>query len=176
MQVFFTSDLHIGHNAINKYRPQFSTALENHQYMLELFASLKKRNIVYVLGDFLFHGEHYQPTLDAISKMHCNVKLLLGNHDSLYLYRDLPHNIELQLPFYSYKQMWLSHCPIHPHEMRNRLGNVHGHMHLETLNDPFYFNANIDVNNYQFVPLETIKQFFASRTQSEPNSRTIINP
>ena len=32
------------------------------------------------------------------------------------------------------------------------------------------------VNNYQFVPLETIKQFFASRTQSEPNSRTIINP
>ena len=50
------------------------------------------------------------------------------------------------------------------------------HMHLETLNDPFYFNANIDVNNYQFVPLETIKQFFASRTQSEPNSRTIINP
>lgn len=29
----------------------------------------------------------------------------------------------------SKKGYWLSHCPIHPMEMRNRVGCIHGHTH-----------------------------------------------
>ena len=72
----------------------------------------------------------------------------MGNHDSKLLYNETC--IEMQLPFYSYKNMWLNHCPIHPEELRGRDGCVHGHMHLESLPDKRYFNVNLDVNNYQF--------------------------
>ena len=69
---------------------------------------------------------------------------------------------------FSYKSLWLSHAPIHPQEMRNRAGNVHGHLHEERVlldsetgeTDPEYFNVNLDVNNYQFVSLDTIKAHF----------------
>ena len=82
----------------------------------------------------------------------------MGNHDSKKLYKE--DCIEMQLPFYSYKSMWLSHCPIHPKEMRGRRANLHGHMHLERLDDTNYFNVNLDVNGYKFVSLEYIKKHF----------------
>ena len=66
--------------------------------------------------------------------------------------------MEIQLPLFSYKGIWLSHCPIHPLELRGREGNAHGHLHLEKLNDKRYFNVNIDVNNYEFVTFDKIKE------------------
>lgn len=115
--------------------------------------------------------------------MPCTIKLVLGNHDSLEIYEHRPHNVKIQLPLFVYKHFWLSHCPIHPTEMRDRLGNIHGHLHEEVvtrqITNPFskgygkqvpdkrYFNVNIDVNDYQLVPLDTIKEYF--KEQSETN-------
>ena len=160
--VYFTSDLHLGHKAIPKYRKKFDTQEQHDQYMLNKILELGKRDILIVIGDFLFDGEHYDEYLNILKSAKCRIKVLMGNHDSKLLYNEHCNNsnIEIQLPFYSYKNMWLSHCPIHPNEMRNRIGNIHGHMHLETLNNPKYFNVNIDVNNYEFVKLDTIKEYF----------------
>ncbi len=181
MAVYFTSDLHLGHRNIHKYRTRFNSTEENDKYMLDLICSLDKRDILIVLGDFLFDGEHFNDYLNHIeTKAKCRIKLIMGNHDSKLLY-NLPttSRISIELPLYSYKNMWLSHCPIHPKEMRGRLGNIHGHLHEEhvtyknanmfsstfakPLLDPRYFNVNIDVNNYQFVKLDTIKEYFNAK-------------
>lgn len=65
-------------------------------------------------------------------------------------------NILIQLPLFSYKNTWISHCPIHPQELRNRDGNIHGHLHNSIVPDLRYFNVNLDVNGYDFVPLTKI--------------------
>jgi len=158
--VYFTSDLHLGHKNICKYRKEFSTTKEHDEYLLTQIEALGKRDLLYVLGDFLFDCEEYDSYLERLGKSRRRMKLLLGNHDSRRLYNGLPKNIEVCLPIFSYKNMWLTHCPIHEKELRGRLGNIHGHLHLKTLKDDRYFNVNVDVNDYKFVPLDTIKIHF----------------
>jgi len=156
--VYFTSDLHISHKGIIKFRDRFKTAEEHDEYMFSKIEALSKRDILMVLGDFIFDSEDYDKVIERLSKVECRIKLVMGNHDSRELYKE--DCVEMQLPLYSYKNMWISHCPIHPQEMRGRIGNCHGHLHLEKLDDPRYFNVNIDVNDYEFVKLDTIKEHF----------------
>lgn len=156
--VYFTSDTHFGHKAIIKYRDNFSSIEEHDNHILEIISKLNKRDNLFVLGDFLFDCGKFEWYLQQISKMPCRIKLVLGNHDSLKLYtQNIAKNIELQLPLFSYKSMWVSHCPIHPDEMRNRVANIHGHLHNAVLNDDRYFDVGLDKNNYEFVSLDYIK-------------------
>ena len=157
MQVMFTSDLHLGHRSICKYRSKFTTAEEHDEYILDLMSKLNKRTILFILGDFLFDGPHFEVYLHRIAKFPCTIKLVMGNHDSMQLYtQTIAPNISIQLPLFTYKNTWISHCPIHPQELRNRDGNIHGHLHNSIVPDLRYFNVNLDVNEYDFVPLNKI--------------------
>jgi calcineurin-like phosphoesterase family protein len=68
----------------------------------------------------------------------------------------------------SYKSFWLSHCPIHPQELRNRKANIHGHLHGSVLNDPRYFDVCPEKHNYQMVDYEEIKAFYADKDFKDP--------
>lgn len=167
--VYFTSDLHIGHRAITKYRPRFSSMEEHDNFMIDRILELSKRDVLYIIGDGIFDGENFDLYIERLRAKKCRIKYVFGNHCTLKLleHRDL---FEIQLPFFSYKNMWVSHCPIHPQEMRNRTKCIHGHIHSGSveLEDEFkikhedsrYFNVNIEDNNYQFVDAEIIKKFF----------------
>lgn len=102
---YFSSDFHLLHKVITKYRPQFSSAKEHDEYILETMSKLGKRDILHILGDFIFDAPEYESYLEAIGKMPLRIKLVLGNHCSLKLYQARPKNIELQLPLYSYKNL-----------------------------------------------------------------------
>jgi calcineurin-like phosphoesterase family protein len=165
MSVYFTSDLHLGHKAIHIYRAdKFSSQEEHDEYILSLIDSLDKRDVLIVLGDFIFDSPNYDYYIKRIKKAKCRIKVIMGNHDSLKLYKE--DCLEMQLPLFSYKNMWLSHAPIHNTELRNRLGNIHGHLHKDSTDgiyrvpDNRYFNVNIDVNNYQLVSLDEIKEYY----------------
>jgi calcineurin-like phosphoesterase family protein len=163
MGVWFTSDLHLGHRNITKYRPRFSSMVENDEYMLSMIEALGKRDILIILGDFLFDSDEYARYADRLSKVSCRIRLVMGNHDSLKLMQE--SWIEHKKPLATYKNYWLSHCPIHPQELRNRLGNIHGHLHsdsimIDSIPDLRYFNVNIEDNGYKFVNLDTIKEYF----------------
>lgn len=155
---YFSSDFHLGHKVINKYRPQFESAQEHDEKVLDMISKLQKRDILYVLGDFLFDSSYYKEYLNRIKKMPVRIKLVMGNHDNIELYKDcISSNIEIQLPLFSYKNMWISHCPIHEQELRNRDLNVHGHLHGAKINSDRYFNVNLDNNNFNFVSFDEIK-------------------
>mgnify|MGYP003605830330 FL=1 len=162
--VFFTSDSHLGHRVITKYRPQFQNIKEHDEAFLTEMSKLTKRDDLFVLGDFIFDCPDFEYYLKQIAKMPLKVKLVMGNHDSLKMYKqDIAKNIEIQLPLFSYKNMWVSHAPIHPDELRNRYINIHGHLHgsvikTDDLVNERYFNVNLDNNNFKFVSLETIKE------------------
>jgi calcineurin-like phosphoesterase family protein len=153
---YFSSDFHLGHNVIvPKYR-NFKTQDEHDELLLEKMSKLNKRDILFVLGDFIFDSDRYDYYINNINKMACRIKVIMGNHDSLKLYKE--PKLEVQLPLFSYKGIWLSHCPIHPREIRNRLGNIHGHLHGGIIDDPRYFNVNLDNNNFNFVNFEEIAE------------------
>ena len=165
--VLLSSDLHLGHRAIIKYRTQFQSMEEHDNYFINLILSLGKRDVLIILGDFLFDGPHYDEYIQRLSAKKCRIKLVMGNHDSMKLYSE--PIFEVQLPLYSYKNFWLSHCPIHPNELRRRIANIHGHTHYNSITidnelgtnlvlDPNYFSVCPEVNNYQFVNLESIKE------------------
>ena len=161
---YWTSDWHLGHKVITKYRPQFQTIEEHDNAIFAEAEKLTKRDILFVLGDFLFDCDNFENYLIRISKLNCRIKLVMGNHDSLKLYtQQIAKNIELQSPLFSYKSIWISHCPIHPNEIRNRVGNIHGHLHFAELNDDRYFDVGLDKNNFMFVNFEEIKNIFKSR-------------
>lgn len=168
MNVNISSDFHFGHKVIvPKYR-SYASVHEHDMLLLDKIANLRRNDILYVLGDFIFDCPNYEWYMSNIAKMPIRIKLILGNHDSTRIYNnaDRAPNIELQSPLLDYKHMWLTHCPIHPQEIRNRLGVVHGHLHRESLDDPRYFNVNLDQNNMEFVPLEVIKQHFKNNVHS----------
>ena len=173
--VYFTSDLHLGHKNICKYRPRFKTPEEHDEYMFNILEALDKRDLVFILGDFLFDGPHYDAYVERLRKLTCRIRFIAGNHDSLKLRTE--DFLEHRQPLANYKGFWLSHCPIHPQEMRERKGNIHGHLHSESVKtreycplddcdhlvkDVKYYNVNIEDNNYQVVPLDTIKEYFES--------------
>jgi len=165
--VYFSSDFHLCHKSILKYRTQFKTTEEHDEYFLQKMEKLGKRDVLFILGDFIFDGDNYDKYIKRIRKMKCRIKLIMGNHDSLKLYQEINQKpqspegtIEIQLPLFSYKNMWISHCPIHPNELRNRLGNIHGHLHQSVLDDDKYFDVCPEKHNFEFVTLDDIKEHF----------------
>ena len=52
--VYFSSDFHLGHNSILKYRTKFSSIEEHDEAIFKEMDKLKKRDILYIIGDFLF--------------------------------------------------------------------------------------------------------------------------
>lgn len=79
-KLLITSDLHLGHKNICKYRTQFSSADEHHNFIFEnLATNVSKRDTLYILGDCAF--DKYW--LDKVKSIKCqHKKLILGNHDS----------------------------------------------------------------------------------------------
>ena len=79
--IFFTSDLHIGHKNILKYnRHEFSTIEDMEIQMVSRWNSkVGKDDIVYILGDVSF--TNLERTLFVLSQLNGEKHLILGNHD-----------------------------------------------------------------------------------------------
>lgn len=158
-KVYFCSDYHFGHKAIIKYRPMFKDIEEHDNTIINNFNKvITKRDTVFFLGDICF-------TKDSLNKMKllndCKKVLYLGNHDTLSTEDYLTVFDEVHA-FRSYKKYWLSHCPIHPQELRGRVGNIHGHLHSSVLVDPDfrYFDVSPEKHNFELVDFQDIKKYF----------------
>ena len=156
-KVFFTADLHIGHMAICKYRPQFATPAEHDEYIIERWNSVvtKAKYQVWVLGDMLMKNNFYDMD-KIINRLNGTIQLITGNHDHLPYYDNSRINIRNGI-FKKYG-FWLSHCPIHPQELRGNQ-NIHGHIHgvENQLHDDRYINVNCEFHAYTPVDLDRIR-------------------
>lgn len=137
--VWFTSDLHFGHNNIHKFRLEVSNEEENRSRIISDWSRLvTKRDDVYVLGDAAFTLD----TLYELSKLPGRKFLVRGNHDEF--------GTETYVQFFDevygikrYKEFWLTHAPIHPEELRGRV-NLHGHVHYADIKDSRYYNMSVE--------------------------------
>lgn len=163
-KLLVTSDLHLGHNNIHKYRTQFATAQEHHEFVFDNLASnIGKQDSIIFLGDIAFDGYW----LERISEIKCKKKtLVLGNHDTERLSMlDLVRRYDAIHAMLSKRNCWFTHCPMHPGEFRGRVLNIHGHLHdsVVTFGSPpetdiNYFNACIEHTDYKPITFEDIME------------------
>lgn len=143
------SDTHLGHKNITKYRTQFSTAEEHHNTVYEnLATAVGKRDTLWMLGDIAFTKEW----LKKIDDIHCTRKVLIvGNHDNErgINMRDLVEVYDEVFSLVSHRNLWLTHCPIHESEIRNRQGVIHGHTHQALVEDCRYLNVCVEHTEYK---------------------------
>lgn len=160
--VYFMSDPHLGHNNVIRFRSQFKTLEEHDDYIEQQYKSIvTKRDKVFMLGDIAFTKE----ALQRIKSWDGYKVCILGNHDcerngvTLQDYLEVFDEIH---GFIRYKEFWLSHCPIHPDELRGK-ANIHGHVHSNSIDDPRYLNVCMENINYSPIELQQIRQIFKER-------------
>jgi len=145
--VFFISDLHLGHKNILKFGQRDQNTIEEHDdAIVESWNSVvKKRDLVWVLGDVAMELE----SLKLFDKMLGSKRLIMGNHDRFPMAEYMKYFTDIRAFEKRYHGLAMTHIPIHPNEMkyRNWVTNVHGHIHDPTkgFDDPRYFNVNVDI-------------------------------
>lgn len=158
MTIWFGADLHIGHNNIHKYRTRFSNVKEHDEYMLDMLSEkIGKNSPIFLLGDICF-------TEEAIEKLAMldtwkNIRIILGNHDTdrgLRIYDWVKWGFTNIHSLMKYKEFYLSHCPIHPEELRGKV-NIHGHSHDFKIDDPRYVGVSMEQTDYKLVSLREIR-------------------
>ena len=172
MSVFLSSDWHLGHKNISLHRNLPSNQYHD-QRIFGMATPLTKRDTLWLLGDTIFPVNDPRPYTEMFKHLRCQINLVPGNHDDIEVLIALaqyyPH-VHLKPGLVSYKNYWLSHCPIHPSELRDRTLNLHGHLHQEKIDDPRYVNVNPDVTNYKLVSLDDIKLIEQTLTKGETSS------
>lgn len=159
--VYFTSDLHLGHrNILGFGQREHSDIEEMHVAIVEKWNSKvrKQSDIVWVLGDVAFTIE----SLEWLNHMNGSKRLVLGNHDKFQYPVYKKYFNELYHFNKRYKGLVMTHIPIHPNEL-GRYGwnrNVHGHIHDPSKNNlgEFYFNVNMDIVGYAPVHLDEVRE------------------
>jgi calcineurin-like phosphoesterase family protein len=171
--VYFIGDLHFGHEKVTKFRTEFTTVVEHDEYICSIWESkIGNKDIVYVCGDAAFTLDG----LERIASLPGRKFLVRGNHDVFQTVRYLAIFDEV-CGFVKYKhnkeRYWISHCPIHPDELRDGK-NIHGHVHTNTILDKLetalsgrevldrrYFNVSAE--NIGYEP-KTIDELIRMRT------------
>lgn len=144
--VYTIADLHLGHTNMALHRG-FNSIKEHDNFIVEKWNSVvNKRDTVWILGDVTMSKASEYWKLDLLNGIK---KVVLGNHDKPQ------HSIKMLNYVNSVcgvmeKGGWIfTHIPIHPHELYERyLGNVHGHMHENSIADDRYINVSAERLSY----------------------------
>lgn len=176
MEVFFTSDLHLGHEHILSTRQAFQCIEEHDAALIEKWnKKVKKNDHVYILGDLSYRSPH--PISYYLSQMNGKKHLIVGNHDGYWMRRveDMSIYFEsvdyLKTMKFEKKQITLCHYPMieWPGSRYVESGTsflIHGHIHATK--DPVVYgyikkyqphalNAGIDINGFEPVTFEELK-------------------
>ena len=177
-KIFFTADLHLGHENILKYcnRP-FRNAQEMDGVILDnLNSQVHADDRLYVVGDFTFGGvDRVRSYRDRI---HCkNVYLIPGNHDYLSV-KQYEEMFVWASPLREIK-VGSTHIVLCHYAMRrwprSHKGSWHlyGHSHGQLPDDgkTFSFDVGVDCHNYFPLSFEDVADNMASRRLAiaEPN-------
>lgn len=169
-RVYHTSDWHLGHRNILKYREGFNSIEEHDNLLFENYlATIRPRDTVYFHGDMIFDKSYFY----RFSELPGHKILIVGNHDTDFLkLEDVMPLFNRTLALGKKKGAWLSHAPIHPEELRGKY-NIHGHMHDQVLNDPRYFNVCVEQTNFTPIDRQEINKILKERNAiiSDPSKQ-----
>jgi calcineurin-like phosphoesterase family protein len=173
MAIFFTSDLHIGHENVIKYcdRPFNSVEEMNQEIVKRWNQRISPHDTVWCLGDLTLMS--YQQAWPILSQLNGKKFLIKGNHDkfSVSQYNKLGFTVLLEaklkmfgktfrLSHYPYKPSWLRKWFCFPSELRfleHRPPKIKGewllHGHTHSPNTQYGNSIHVGVDAWNFFPV-----------------------
>lgn len=150
MKVRFISDLHFGHENMAKNLRCFESAIEHDEYIIQCWNDTvtNKKDITYILGDITMEHSKFYYLLNRLNGIK---HVVLGNHDRRQDVPKLLKYVDTVSGMINYKKEFiLTHCPIHPSELEYRYKyNIHGHVHVKSIDDSRYINVCCEVIDYK---------------------------
>ena len=156
--MYFTSDLHLGHeNCISMCNRPFSSVDEMNEKLIDNWNKrVHKNDTVYIVGDFAYRSA-VSPE-EYIKRLKGNKYLIIGNHDRSWI-----GGVDLSKYFIG----WSSYAVINTGKGKATLCHfpmlafegkylIHGHIH-NNVNRPYWsclktmenaLNAGVDINGY----------------------------
>ena len=145
--VFFISDLHLGHHNMAIKRG-FNNSEEMWQLIKERWNKVtNKHSVIYILGDI---GMEKSSGYHLLSELKGIKKIILGNHDQSQHVPELLKYVHSVAGMVRWKKkFFLTHCPIHPSELDYRVQyNISGHVHEKSIPDSRYINVSCEAVDY----------------------------
>lgn len=159
---WFISDTHFFHNNIIKYcsRP-FANADEMNSKMISNWNKVVGKNdYVYHLGDVACgYGGDDRALAELLFSLNGQKRLIVGNHDHLKspaLHKAF-EKIDLWKGFKD-EDFTCVHIPLMQSQLRDGKFCVHGHIHNNTLNNPFYINVCVEHTDYTPIHMDVIRE------------------
>lgn len=179
-KIWFTADTHFNHENIIPLcnRPYKTVEEMNSALTAKWNACVLKKDTVWFLGDFAYAKEYSQ--LDYIvAALHGKKYFICGNHDKWQILQQLKANGLIEECFFKIQEIKLDGWPItmthypmlewtgcyrngiqlfgHLHNTYSEQ-NIRDIMQLTRHKSKHYMNVGVDVNNFQPVSWETIRQ------------------
>ncbi len=170
MVIYFTSDLHFGHNKEFIYKARgYNTILEHDIKVLDniLSAGIKEDDDLYILGDLMLGDTDWG--IELIRRLPGRIHIMTGNHDTenkIDQYMELPNVVEIvaaSIIKYGKYHFYLSHYPTltgnTDGHISNTLLNLFGHTHQK---EKFYnnnwnmYNVSLDAHDNRPVSIEEV--------------------
>lgn len=175
-RVFFTSDLHFGHTNLTWGLRGMSPKDSDYIIITNWNKVVDKRDIVYILGDVTM--EKYQDIPKYMEALKGNKCIIGGNHDTKRCVKEYMRLGIQVMGVLQYKGFLCTHIPIHPSQLINCRGNIHGHIHLQkstnnnsvSMPNPLegrYYNVNTELHKYTPVLFDDIVKEFEAYQQIE---------
>lgn len=159
MKRYVISDLHLGHQAILKYRTKFATLDEMHDTIINNWNSaVTPQDKVYILGDVAWNKQ----SLTLLNSMNGKKVLIKGNHDILPLKEYVKYFEDIRGAM-EYKECILTHIPVHETQLKRFKINIHGHLHDKTIQEHCFVEK--DESDYKMDKWDNLKPGMVDRWQ-----------
>ena len=162
MRTFVIGDTHFGHKNILKFQPEerpFATIEEHDEALITSWNSaVKDSDRVIHLGDVAL-GYKTDPS-KIIPRLNGKKILVAGNHDVYWTTQEwLDFGFSEVVGSYSYANYILTHIPVHSSQQERWKGNIHGHLHNNKIDDPWYFCASVERTNFAPLNIDDVIHF-----------------
>jgi calcineurin-like phosphoesterase family protein len=170
-KIWFTSDLHLGHDREFMYGPRgFSSIFQHDEELLARWNSVvAPEDTVYILGDLILNSNEHG--MKFLNWLNGEFHVILGNHDTstrIKLYEECEKIKSIQYAtMIKYKKgyFYLSHYPTltanyeEEGPWHKNIINLYGHTHQQTKffdGNPFMYHVGLDSHNCYPVNIDEI--------------------
>lgn len=171
--IYFTSDLHLGHDRAFVYEPRgYSCAEAMDSAILYNWNSvITPEDDVYVLGDLMLGDNSIG--MNILKQLNGNIHIIRGNHDTdsrLIQYKMLPNVVEIcDAKYLKYKKyhFYLTHYPcltgnLERESLKQGTINLCGHSHfnqaIKVIENSIMYHVELDAHNCYPISIEEVIQ------------------
>jgi len=162
MARYITSDQHFGHyNIINYTKRPYKTVDEMNETLIDNYNKIiSNDDICCFLGDFAWGNTTMVKNI--LAQLNGYKILILSYHDKhkpRKFWHEVGFDDVINGSIIWDKNFILSHEPV-DFSLGDGFVNIHGHLHTKELQDERYYNACVELNQYQPVSFDSIKSLY----------------